>query len=132
MAAINNVELTIVKDVANALITLAYDVEFDEFDRTTNLGYRESWRYFGDDTGFDGDLLGPDDQIGPGATLLNPVHADGRQSVHRVRERTIAWADLDEDPWWAGEDEIRGEVTVKPLLPSTTVAESNLVTVDAP
>jgi hypothetical protein len=132
MAAISNVELTIVKDVANAQLTLAYDVEFDDFDRVTNLGYRESWRFIGDDTGFDSDVLAPDEQIGAGSVLRNPVYANGQDSVHRTRSRTIPWADLDEDPWWAGLDEIRGEVTLTPLLPGEAVAESNLVTVDAP
>jgi hypothetical protein len=78
-------------------------------------------------------VLAPDDPIGLSQTLVNPVRADGRESVHRVRTKRLAWADLDEDPQsWAGEDEIRGEVTLAPLLPSVTVAESNTVAVAAP
>lgn len=135
MASINNVDLNIVRDVANGEVTIEFDVNWSSFDQATNLPYLVSWTLIGDDTDIFGDLglLGPDDAIPMGLMPLLRLSSNGNASTHYSNAdnpKTIAWADLDEDPQtWANPDEIRAVVTVSPLLPTTVSKESNLVEV---
>jgi hypothetical protein len=79
MATISNPTLSIVKDVANAEITFAFDIEWDNLDQSTNLQYDESWKLIGDDTGQDGDNLPiGDDPIGLGLMPLIRVSSNGQ------------------------------------------------------
>ncbi len=133
MATISNLDLNIVRDVANAEITVEFDINWSTFDQATNLQYLVSWTLIGDDTGFDNDLLGADDEIPMGLMPIVKLSSRGNASTHYSNAdspHTIAWADLDEDPQsWANPDEIRAVVTVTPLLPTTVTRESNLVEV---
>lgn len=132
MATVNITNFDVVRDVGNAELTLDYDIVFDDFDVATNVGYRESWKYVEADAGFDGDIDTDDDQIGFGEGLRNPVHANGRTSLTRHRHRTVVWSDLNLDnDTWMGDEEIRGEVKLEPLLPTTVEAESDVVLIDA-
>jgi hypothetical protein len=128
MANVEITDFTVEKDIANATLTLSYRITFDDYDKVTNLGWIEAWRYIEDDTGFDQDIGAPDDQIGFQVALRTPVRSDGRDYVDRVRTRELAWADpnLDSDTW-GGNEELRGEVTLTPLLPEKVVVESDVV-----
>jgi hypothetical protein len=109
-------------------LTLSYRITFDDYDKVTNLGWIEAWRYIEDDTGFDLDLDAPDDQIGLGQRVIQPVRANGRDYIDRVRTRELAWADLNLDSdTWGGNEELRGEVTLTPVLPEKVVVESDVV-----
>ncbi len=120
---IDNIKLNITKDVANAVVSLEYDLNWSGFDQLTNLSYNEKWELVGDDAGVTTTIY-----VGP--MLVNGVSSNGNATTHRTKAATIPWSDLDEDP--NGLDEIAAVVTLTPLLPATKVAKSALVTVDAP
>jgi hypothetical protein len=127
VASIQNLKLSLKRDVANVAITIEYDVAFGDFDRRTNLTYIESWRLIGDDTGQDGDDLSAGDDLILGiGSDSSPIAAEGRSVVHRRREMIAAWADLNEDQDLptAGDDEIRALVTLSPQLPTFKRRES--------
>jgi hypothetical protein len=89
MATISNATLTILKDVANAEITYEYDINWDNFDQSTNLQYDEFWKLTGDDTGQDGDNLPVgDDPIGLGLMPLIRVSSNGQAVTHRVKTKS--------------------------------------------
>ncbi|HEX9643212.1 MAG TPA: hypothetical protein VGC11_04340 [Acidimicrobiia bacterium] len=128
MANVEITDFTVEKDIANATLSLSYRITFDDYDKVTNLGWIEAWRYIEDDTGFDLDLDAPDDQIGLGQRVIQPVRANGRDYIDRVRTRELAWADLNLDSdTWGGNEELRGEVTLTPVLPEKVVVESDVV-----
>ncbi|MGH9379025.1 MAG: hypothetical protein ACRD2Z_00180 [Thermoanaerobaculia bacterium] len=86
----------------------------------------------GDDTGYDQELEAPDDELQSPPSKRFSVRADGRDSLTlEWRPAAIAYDDLDEDTWWAGEEEIRARVSVVPFNPVTTQRESNLVALPA-
>jgi hypothetical protein len=120
---IENVQLTIVKDTANADITVEYDIHWRPFDQLTNLKYSEQWRLEGIDPNKSDTLF-----VGP--VLVGGISSNGNDTTHRTKTATIAWADLDEDP--NGLDEIAVVVTLTPLLPTAEVAQSAQVVVAAP
>ena len=120
---IDKLALVIVKDIANAEITVTYDVNWSNFDQLTNLSYNEKWEIVGDDAGVTNTIF-----VGP--ILVNGISSNGNATTQRTKTATIAWADLDEDP--NNFDEIAAVVTLTPLLPVTRVAKSALVVVDAP
>ena len=130
MATLSNVTLSIVRDVANADLTVEYDVTWSAYDQLTNLPYSETWRLIGDDTGQDGDDSAHpgDDAVNIGLVTIGTLSSNGRATTHRTKTRTIEFADLDED---SGDDEIRAIVTLTPMLPVATNRESNAVTVNA-
>jgi hypothetical protein len=135
VASLSNITLSIVRDVANAVITFEYDVNWSTYDQLTNLPYWETWKLIGDDTGQDLDDAGTgDDPVNIGLFTLSSIASNGQASTHRVKSRTVAFADLDEDdnalPSIA-DDEIRAVVTLTPQLPAAVSRESNLVTVTA-
>ena len=129
MASLRNVTVAIVRDVANAEITVEYDIDWSEFDRNTNVEYSETWLLRGDDTGQDGDN-GPvgDDHISLGPILVATVSSNGQATTHRTKSKTIAFGNLDEDTGALpdGDDEIRAVVTLTPRLPLATSRESTL------
>ena len=129
MATLRNVTVSIVRDVANADVTVEFDIDWSEFDRLTNLQYSETWTLKGDDTGQDGDDAGAgDDPISLGPVLVGTVSANGATTTHRTKSRTVALASLDEDggalPF--GDDEIQAVVTLTPRLPAATSRESTI------
>jgi hypothetical protein len=90
MATLSNVTLSIVRNAANADVTVEFDITWSAFDRTTNVPYVESFRLIGDDTGQDIDDAGPgDDPIVIGLQLQQLVSANGRATTHRTRTRSI-------------------------------------------
>ncbi len=134
MPTINNLTLAVVKDVANALITVDYDIKWDAFDQSTDLEYDESWKLIGDDTNQDGDNLPiGDDPISLGGLMpILRVSSSGQAVTHRTQTKTIAFGNLDEDISIPDpDDEIRAVVTLRPLLPVSTSRESNFVSVIA-
>ena len=131
MATLSNVQLSIVRDVANAEAVVTFDIIWSAFDQATNLPYTVTWTLRGDDTGQDGDNnpVG-DDPISMGLMFLTQVSSNGQAVTSHSREHTLAWANLDED---AGDDEIRAVVTLRPQLPVETSRESaNFALVTAP
>jgi hypothetical protein len=129
MAKATITRFTITQDVANALFELDYDVEYDDFDRATEIGYTESWYLIGDDTGQDQDDGSPgDQQLGATRSFSTPQTAQGRASVSRSHAWAYSWATLNEDGGAAGlnDDEIRAVVKLVPILPTTSVTESSL------
>jgi hypothetical protein len=133
MPTITNPTLSVVKDVANAEITFAFDIEWTAFEQATDLEFDEAWKLTGDDTGQDGDNLPiGDDAIGLGLMPLIRVSSNGQAVTHRVKTKTIAFSTLNEDTSAVDpDDEIRAVVTLTPLLPVATSRESNLVSVTA-
>lgn len=135
MASLGNITLSIERDVANAVITFEYDVSWSTYDQLTNLPYWETWKLIGDDTGQDLDDAGAgDDPVNLGLFALSSIASNGQASTHRVKTRTIAFANLDEDDnalASIADDEIRAVVTLTPQLPAAVSRESNLVTVTA-
>jgi len=138
MATLSNVTLGIVRNVANADITVGYTINWSTFDQLSNLTYTSSFRLIGDDTNEDGDdaALG-DDPISIGLQMLRVHSSNGRPSTTvNVGPFTIPWANLDEDGALptasARDDEIRAVVTLTPLLPTATSRESAKVTVLSP
>ena len=136
MATATITSFTIDRDVANANVRLFYTVNYDEFDKATNVGYRESYKIAGDDTVQDGDDGAPgDDAVGVGFFFLSPQRSNGRDSVDREQEWTLPWATLNEDNalgFPANDDEIRAVVTLVPELPLTATRESFAITVSSP
>ncbi|ACV76615.1 hypothetical protein [Nakamurella multipartita] len=133
MATASNVNLTLLRNVANANATVTYTVNWSAFDQASNLQYVESVRFIGDDTGQDGDT-GPvgDDPISIGLNFSTLLSANGQATTSRTRSFTFPWANLNEDdvPILGNtDDEIRAVVTLMPQLPVTVTTESNLVTV---
>ena len=136
MATLSNVTLSIVRDVANAVMTVEYDINWSAFDRATGITYLETFRFIEDDTGQDGDeLLTPgDDAINSGLQLVTFVSANGAATTHRTKSRTIEFDLLNRDTSAlpsAGDDEIRAVVELTPQLPVATSRESTVVTVTA-
>lgn len=134
MATVANMNLSIVRQVANAEITLTYDIVFSSFDQATDLAYFESWRLIGDDTGQDGeDGVAGDDAISMGFTAVATVSSNGAASIARTKTKTLAWSALNEDTGALfSDDEIRAVVTLTPQLPAVTSRESAMVLVTAP
>ena len=124
MATLSNVTLAIARNVANAIVTVDYDITWSAFDQATNLSYIDTVAVRGDDTGQDGDN-GPvgDDPISLGLVPipLFGISYDGQPTTHRSKSFTIAWTNLNEDP---DDDEIRAVVTLTPQLPVATSRES--------
>jgi hypothetical protein len=128
MASISNLTLSVVKDVANAVITVEYDINWSSFDQATNLQYFDACKLIGDDTNQDGDeaVANGDDDIAGGSMPTFALSSNGQASFHRKRPLTIAFSNLDEDKGAApfGDDEIRALVTLSPQLPIVTSRES--------
>ena len=128
MATIGAVTLTIVTNVANADITCKYSLTGSAFDIASGQPYREVCQLRGDDTG----IVPPEDNVDD--TIVNglltplfapPVVFPNALPINRVRTKTIAKANLNED---VGVDEIRALVTLTPVAASATQRESNQVT----
>jgi hypothetical protein len=120
---IDDIELTIDKDVANAFVTLRYNLNWSKFDQLTNLLYTEKWEIVGVDPASTTVLY-------TGPILVAGVSSNGAAVTSREKTATIPWADLDEDP--TGMDEIAAVVTLTPQLPVARQAQSQQVTVSAP
>jgi hypothetical protein len=119
---IDNIQLVITPDVANAEISVDFDVNWSNFDQLTNLAYSEKWELVGDDAGVSTTIY-----VGP--MLVDGISSNGNSTTHRSKGATIPWADLNEDP--NSLDEIAVVVTLTPKLPVTRVAKGALVTVDS-
>lgn len=136
MATISTPQLSIVRNVDNAEITVTYTATWSAFDQLTNLAYTESWRLIGDDTAQDGDNLPLGDDPIPLGLVFFPVgglRSNGQPSTPRTLRRTIGFDDLNEDDNGGNlDDEIRAVVTLTPVLPMTTSRESAAVVVVAP
>ena len=135
MATISTPQLSIVRDVDNADITVTYTITWSAFDQLTNLSYTESWKLIGDDTGQDGDNLPVGDDTIPMGLMSFPLgglRSNGQATTSRTLTKTIGWDDLNEDDNGTNlDDEIRAVVTLSPLLPVTTSRESAAVVVTA-
>ncbi len=140
MASISNVTLAITRNVANALVDISYTVQWNEFDRNSDLTYLAAFRLIGDDTGQDGDnAAAGDDPISLGVLPipLTFLSSNGQTSTTvTIPTKTIAWANLNEDSGFAAladnDDEIRAVVTLTPQLPVATSRESTAVVVTSP
>jgi hypothetical protein len=55
VATITNLNVSILRNVANADVTVTYDLFWSDFDQLTNLEYIEKLDLIGDDTNQDGD-----------------------------------------------------------------------------
>lgn len=135
MAQATNMQLSILKDVANAELTFEYDIVWSAFDKATNLVYSEVWGVKEDDTGQDGDD-GPagDDSISLGLMPVFQLSANGAASTHRTLTKTIAYSSLGKDnglPSPDDDEEIRAFVTLTPQLPVASTRESSVVAVNA-
>jgi hypothetical protein len=128
MATIGPVNLEIVREVANAHITVTYSLTGSAFDIASGQPYTEHCQLVGDDTGINPPEDNTDDSIFPSGLLtpfLSTVVFPNNAPIHRQRTKTIPIADLDEDV--NGTDEIRAVVRLTPVLPSMVTRESNQV-----
>ena len=124
MAAIGAVTLSIVRDVANAEITVKYSLVGSPFDVSSGQPYTEVCRLIGDDTGITPPEDNVDDPIPNGVLSSNSIVFPNTTPLNRVRTKTLPLASLNED---VGTDEIRAVVQLRPILPSATTRESNQV-----
>jgi len=134
MASISNVTLAIVRSVANAQVTIDYDINWSLFDQASNLSYIDTFRLIEDDTNEDGDNLPlGDDPVSLGVLVaIGPVSSNGQATTHRTKNVTIAFANLNKDDNGGNlDDEIRAIVTLTPQLPVEISRESNKVEVNA-
>ena len=120
---IDDLELTITKDIANAEVAVTYTVNWSTFDQLTNLSYTERWELVGVDPGGNTTFF-------TGPSLVGGISSNGNTSTARTHASTIPWSDLDEDP--NGPDEIAVVVTLTPQLPVQRTAQSAQVNVTAP
>jgi hypothetical protein len=124
---IDNVELTLQQEVANANFTIEFDINWSELDQVTNLAYTEVVKLVGNDPNRQQDLF-------TGPILTTGISSNGEKTTHRVHpavgDFTIPWSDLDEDP--GADDEILAVVTLTPRLPVPVTAQSAVVTVQSP
>lgn len=129
MATCTQNVLRIDQVVANAHIEVDYRITFTEFDRNTNLGYD----VFVELVGHDPEPEYDDDEAnlqGPPRTRTF-LRANGRDFVDlEWRPDDVAWEDLDEDPWFSFDEELRAQVTVSPYTPAESVAYSNVIEID--
>jgi hypothetical protein len=131
--SITNLDLDLAFDVANVHIKVSYDITWNSYDQASNQPYRETVRLIGDDTGITPPEDGTDDSI-PNGTL-SPVffpvtlQSNGAPTLHRSFAKTIARANLNEDP--AGLDEILAVAQLAPVAPAAVRAESNQKTLVA-
>ena len=100
---ISNLVLTIDKDVANAIVTVDFDILWSKFDQLTNLAYGEVWKLVGIDGLVQTTLF-----VGP--SLVNGVSSNGNITTHRTKVATIPLIELDEDS--ASDDDIAAVVTL--------------------
>jgi hypothetical protein len=136
MATISNLNVAIVRNVANADVTVTYDLFWSDFDQLTNLEYIEKLDLIGDDTDQDGDNPpAGDDPIadGPRKPVVIVLRSNGAASTSRTLNKTIPFRLLDEDHSGGNDsDEIRALITLTPQLPVTVTNESaNFVVVTA-
>ena len=134
MASVNNIVLRVVRDVANAEVTIEYDINWSNFDQLTNLTYIDSFRLIEDDTNEDGDNLpiGDDPITLTQIAFTFPISSNGQAVTHRTKTTTLPFANLNKDDNGGNlDDEIRAVVTVTPQLPVASSRESNVVTVTA-
>ena len=131
MATLSNVQVSVVRDIANAEAVVTFDIIWSAFDQATNLTYTVTWSLEDDDTGQDGDNLPlGDDPISMGIMFITQVSSNGQAMTSHTRNHTLAWSNLDKD---AGDEEIRAVVTLRPQLPVETTREStNFVLLTAP
>ena len=134
MASVSNIVLSVVRNVANAEITVEYDINWSNFDQLTNLPYIDSFRLIEDDTDQDGDNLpvGDDPISLTRFVFVIPISSNGQAVTHRTKTTTLPFSNLNKDDNGGNiDDEIRAVVTLTPQLPATVSRESNLVTVTA-
>lgn len=120
MVKIGPIKLTIHTSGAEATLDVAYDVRFDDDDRTSKQAYREECRIIGDDTNAsDGPAAGGDDTLGFLSPLFNKeITSDADGTIERHFTKTIRRKDLDEDRGDVpNPDEIRALVTLTPITP---------------
>jgi hypothetical protein len=120
---IDDLELTLTRDVANVEVTVNYRINWPAFDQLTNLSYSESWSL----VALDGSAK---TTIFTGPSFIGGVSSNGNASTDRTKTATIPWADLDEDV--NDDDEIAAVVTLTPKLPTAKTAQSATVVVNSP
>jgi hypothetical protein len=120
---IDNLQLSVQRDVGNGEVTVEYDINWPKFAQLTDLAYQERVELVGVDTGGNTTLF-----VFP--MLVNGISPNGNETTHRTRDATIDWDDLNEDP--AGDDELAAVVTLTPLLPVPVSAQSPQVVVSSP
>ena len=136
MATVSNVNLNIDADAsepdAQAFFTVTYDVEWDLYDQASNQKYQELWTVIGADRGAGED--GVDDElfaVDPAA--IQGVRSNGRATTtgRQIEIDPVDLVELNEDPL-QNTDEIRVVVTLTPVAPSDSSAESNRVEMTVP
>ena len=131
MATISQPNLTIVKDTANAKITVKYTITWDAFDQATNLAYRDRAILIGDDTNSDGDDQSPGDDVLTSVGATTTLSSNGAQEKVVERTKTIALSLLNEDKNLnaaGNDDEIRVKVFLTPQVPNEVTRQSPAVT----
>ena len=134
MAAVSTPNLVVTPEQDNRKVNGTYAIDFDFFDKATNLRYKHVVELIGDDTNVAGDppSSAPDDVL---ATLRSEVVRAGEapamndNGLPRLRvnlTEVFAKSTLNEDIGNPNPDEIRIKVTLTPLLPVQSVRESNL------
>jgi hypothetical protein len=123
VALIGAVTLSIVKDIANADITVKYTLTGSSFDVASGQPYTEIVDLIGDDTGMNPPEDGIDDAISSGVLAITNVVFPNTTAINRTRLKTIPLANLKEDV--SGVSEIRARVRLNPMVAQAASKESN-------
>lgn len=136
MARIDAVTLDpIAIDVANATVDVHFTINYSRSDQDANTPYRMVCTLLGDDPGGEFGEDAVDDVISNGT--LTPaggqvIRSDGLETQQFDLHTTLALSDLDEDLIGSADpDDIKARVTLTPILPSASSAESNIRRVTA-
>jgi hypothetical protein len=131
MASISNVDLRIEADAVGpdpqAVLTVTYDVTWDDYDQGSNQLYQQGWRVFGSDRAAGEDGVDDTLQTTPALEIVR-FSSNGHPTSEREIVITRDLSVLNED---SGTDEIRVEVSLSPVGPFGDSAESNRILVTA-
>lgn len=107
-----------------------WTIDFDAFDQSSNLAYREVVRLIGDDTAVGDVGAGLDDRLSNVLEQVATVRSNGQASRDRSLDKFLSdFKVLNEDlSPFAPRDELRLVVELDPIIQGKTSRESNIVT----
>ncbi len=131
MATIGPVKLDIDIQGNQATVEVAYDINFDSYDQSSNQHYVEVCRLMGDDTNVgDPPGAGADDVLGFVTPIfLRNTASNGQPTLSRRWTKTFPKGTIDEDRGNVpNPDEFFARVTLTPVAPATATKDSPTIT----
>ena len=120
---IDNIDLSIVRNVSNADIDVTWDVNWNDFDQNTDIVYTEVMPLVEVDPDRNQTIY-----IAP--VLASGISSNGSASTSRSHSVTLDWDELNLDP--TGDDEIAVVIEMTPRLPDVVTTQSASVVVQSP